>query len=313
MSTVPEAQGTAAEAPGAAEASGTAVEELRLGPHTVQVRPASGGKYPDANPLVVTGAERTAMIDSCLHATPESADLLLISHYHEDHTVAAGSCPGEVWVHERDAAAVHSAEAFARAMDIPAAELGPMCEEFSWSPVPEARTFSDGEVFDLGGGVRITALHLPGHTPGHCGFLIEPDGVLFLGDVDLSSFGPLYSDEESSIADYRAALERCAQLEARVYATAHHKGPYWEREEYLKALRAFGGVLDAREQAVLDLVRAGRATAEEMVGQGVVYRPGKRPAFADRVELSTCGKHLEDLAARGVLRGPDAEGRYALA
>ena len=276
------------------------VEEVRLGPHTVQLRPANGGKYPQANPLLVRGAERTAMIDACLHTSPAEADLLLISHYHEDHTVDAGSC-AEVWVHSADAAGVRDQDVFLAAMGIPAEAAAGVLEEFRWAPVPHARAFEDGQVFDLGGGVTITALHLPGHTPGHAGFLVQPDGVAFIGDVDLSSFGPLYSDRGARIADYRATLETCARLTADVVATAHHKGPYRDRAEYLQALADFGRVLDRREEAILDVVRAGVGTAEGMVGRGVVYRPGRRPAFADRVEVSTCGKHLADLVDRGVV------------
>lgn len=295
------AEAGAAAGAEAAVATEAGTEVVRLGPHTVQLRPENGGKYPYGNPLVVQGAERTAMLDACLHAAPVDVDLLLVSHYHEDHTVDAGRCAGEVWAHERDVEAVRSEAAFANAMAVPEAQMGTMRDEFRWSPVPDAQAFADGRAFDLGGGVRITALHLPGHTPGHSGFFIEPDGVVFLGDVDLSSFGPLYSDAESRIADFRETLERCAQIEASVYAAAHHKGPYWDRDEYLAALRVYAEVIEERERKVLDLVRAGVTTAEEMVGEGVVYRPGRRPAFADQVEVSTCGKHLDDLVERGIL------------
>lgn len=286
--------------------------ELRLGPHTVQLRSASGGAYPDANPLLVTGADRTALIDGCLHASPATvdADLLLVSHYHEDHTVDAGAAR-EVWVHEDDAEAVRTSAAFARAMGLAEDELAQVVEEFRWEPVAGARTFVDGDVFDLGGGVTITALHLPGHTPGHAGFRIEPDGVVFLGDVDLSSFGPLYSDHDSRIADFRRTLARCAELDADVYATAHHKGPYFDRDEYARVLAQYAAVLDRREAAVIALLEEGATTAAQMVGRGVVYRPGRRPLFADRVEESSCGKHLDDLVARGLVR-VDANGAHTL-
>ena len=202
----------------------TGTEVVRLGPHTVQLRPENGGKYPYGNPLVVQGAERTAMLNACLHAAPVDVDLLLISHYHEDHTVAAGRCAGEVWVHERDAEAVRSETEFANAMAVPDVSDGHNARRIPLVTRPGAQAFADGHVFDLGGGVRITALHLPGHTPGHSGFFIEPDGVVFLGDVDLSSFGPLYSDAESRIADFRATLDRCAQIEASVYAGGPPQG-----------------------------------------------------------------------------------------
>jgi glyoxylase-like metal-dependent hydrolase (beta-lactamase superfamily II) len=183
------------------------VEEVRLGPHTVQLRPENGGKYPQANPLLVRGTERAALIDSALHTSPADADLLLVSHSHEDHTVGAGEA-AEVWVHSADAAAMRDQAVFLDAMGIPDEAAPAMVEEFRWSPVPDVRTFEDGHVFDLGGGVTVTAIHLPGHTPGHSGFLVQPDGVAFIGDVDLSSFGPLYSDRGSRIADYRATRPR---------------------------------------------------------------------------------------------------------
>ena len=65
-------------------------EVVRLGPHTVQLRPENGGKYPYGNPLVVQGAERTAMLDACLHAAPVGGDHQLRSHNHEDPPGDAG-------------------------------------------------------------------------------------------------------------------------------------------------------------------------------------------------------------------------------
>ena len=63
-------------------------------------------------------------------------------------------------------------------------------EHFHFRRVPMRAGFADGDVFDLGG-VRIRAIHAPGHTRGHSLFHVEPDDVLYLGDIDLSSFGPV--------------------------------------------------------------------------------------------------------------------------
>ncbi|WP_405558479.1 hypothetical protein [Streptomyces sp. NBC_01171] len=70
----------------------------------------------------------------------------------------------------------------------------------------------------------MTALHLRGHTTGHSGFLIEPDGFLFVADVDLTSFGPFYSDVGSDLAAFEASMRRCAGVDARWYGTGHQKG-----------------------------------------------------------------------------------------
>jgi glyoxylase-like metal-dependent hydrolase (beta-lactamase superfamily II) len=47
--------------------------------------------------------------------------------------------------------------------------------------VPRVETFGDGVVLDVPGSPRV--LHTPGHTPGHCAFVLERDGVLFSGDA----------------------------------------------------------------------------------------------------------------------------------
>lgn len=39
----------------------------------------------------------------------------------------------------------------------------------------------DGETLSLAG-IEIDVLHTPGHTPGHCCFLIREEGILFSGD-----------------------------------------------------------------------------------------------------------------------------------
>ena len=53
------------------------------------------------------------------------------------------------------------------------------------------QSFDINKPLDLGE-IRLEFLHLPGHSPGHCG-LYEPESkVLFIGDIDLSKFGPWY-------------------------------------------------------------------------------------------------------------------------
>jgi glyoxylase-like metal-dependent hydrolase (beta-lactamase superfamily II) len=51
-----------------------------------------------------------------------------------------------------------------------------------------AQTFAAGEVLDVPGSPR--ALATPGHTPGHCAFLFERHGALFVGD-ELCTWNPL--------------------------------------------------------------------------------------------------------------------------
>ena len=277
-------------------------DALRLGPNVVQIVGPQGGRYPDGNPLEIRAGESVVLLDSAVHSDPSAADLLLLSHFHEDHVVGAGHRHGRTAINVKDAAPMRDWEQFVLEMGFTRGDWEDGLQEaFRWSPVSDLETFSDDAVFDLGGGVTATVVPMPGHTAGHCGFLIEPDGVLFLADVDLSTFGPLYSDRGASLSDMRRTVETCAQIEAGAYATFHHKRTIFDRDEYLNALTHFGSMIDTREARVLELLDAGITEVDDMVGRGVLYRPGSRPMFADDMERSVCGKHLDDLVERGLV------------
>ncbi len=88
------------------------------------------------------------------------------------------------------------------------------------------------------GQVQVRAFHMPGHTAGHCVLLVEPEGVAFIGDIDLTGFGPYYGDASSSLRDFRNSLMRLPDIPAKVWVTAHHRGVYTDREHFLRDLAA---------------------------------------------------------------------------
>ncbi|MFT3660520.1 MAG: MBL fold metallo-hydrolase [Gordonia sp. (in: high G+C Gram-positive bacteria)] len=276
------------------------MEEVRLSEHVVMLR-GDGGVYPNGSPLRVTGGDTVVQIDSSLDSGCAAADLIVLSHYHEDHVVGLGETRAPVTVHRRDLPAVASWDEFVRCMNVPPGALGDELKRtFRLSERPDATPFDDDAVIDVGGGVTLRAVPLPGHTGGHCGFFVEPDGVFFTADVDLSSFGPVYADLESTLPDVRASLARCAEIEAAVYTTFHHKGPYTDRAGFLADLATHAAALDAREARLRALLAErpageGPTTARELVGRGVVYRVGgRRPWYADAVEEVIIGHHLAE-------------------
>ena len=127
-----------------------------------------------------------------------------------------------------------------------------MIEEFHYQPRPDAEGFHDGHVFDLGGGVRVEAVHLPGHTRGHSGFRIGE--VFFLSDIDLTGFGPYYGDAWSDLDDFEASLERVRDEQAAFYVTFHHKGVIEGREQFVELVDAFTAVIDRRHGAMLEFL-----------------------------------------------------------
>lgn len=278
------------------------------------------GKYPDGNQVMVRGADTLAAFDTPLVANrlgPEllEADLVILGHVHEDHMAGLHRLRNApVYAHRDDVEAVRSWEGLARHYGYAPAVLAGMRrkieQEFHYAPRPDAQAYADRECWDLGGGVRVHAFHMPGHTSGHCVLFVEPDAVAFIGDIDLSSFGPYYGDATSSLADFRRTLERVKDIPARVWVTSHHKGVVTERATFLALLKAFASRLDAREEAIADHLRRMPSTLEELVAHRFVYPPELDDLYYEDAERRTIEQHLAALALAG--RAAEEGGRWRL-
>ncbi|MDN0034007.1 MBL fold metallo-hydrolase [Oscillibacter valericigenes] len=82
------------------------------------------------------------------------------------------------------------------------------------------RVLHDGDVIDLGGR-EITALHTPGHSPGHMCFWEAATGYLFTGDLVYKDTLFAYYPSTDPQA-YLKSLERIAALPVRRVFPAHH-------------------------------------------------------------------------------------------
>ena len=267
------------------------------------------GKYPHGNSLLVSGSEETVLIDPSLwllrRAARPRADRILNSHCHEDHIAGNHLYPGTpVHLHAADRPGLESIDAmmaiYGMSEAIEAAFRKVVVDEFHYAPRPDALAFTDGDVFELGR-CRVRVLHAPGHTRGHSLFYIEPDDVLYLGDIDLSSFGPYYGDAWSSLADFERSLARVRDIDARWYATFHHIGVVEGRAAFVERLDRFTAVIGAREERLLTFLAEPR-TLDEIVAHRFVYRPGDAVPFADDVERRSMRQHLDRLGARGRTR-----------
>ncbi len=300
------------------------------------LRGPSGGKYPDANGLLVRGTKRTALIDAPLslfetpaweqpsHSLPPSLsshlprpDLVILSHCHEDHIpgladpfLASLPC----WVHRDDAPALASIDGFLDLFGMP--EPGrsfwrqKLVDTFHFVPRPDAHTFRGGDVWDLGG-VQISAEHTPGHTAGHCSLRVSDPGslggapgssddVLFLGDIDLSGWGPYYGDAASSLEDVTQTLELARSWRALHFVTGHHIGVV-DQETFDSRLELYIERIAARERRLLEFLSEPR-TLDQMVEHRILYRPGDQVDGADWIERRSIGQHLDRLETSGAVR-----------
>lgn len=154
---------------------------------------------------------------------PGDVTHLLLSHAHNDHTGGARRMQlvtgSAVLTHEREAVYVREGR---MPQSDPSTLGGRLMSRLpgkakGFAPVALDRTFEDGEVLPLAGG--ITVVHTPGHTPGHCSFLHPSSGVLITGDAIFNVRGLRYSFK-SSCTDVRLSRESAARLGELDYEVA---------------------------------------------------------------------------------------------
>ena len=266
------------------------------------------GKYPDGNQVIVRGSDTQAAFDTPVVANRigsefDASDIVILSHVHEDHMAGLKRLPkAAVHVHEADLAAVRSVEGLVAAYGSDPSYVDAMLEKFrktfSYAPRPDAIGYADGAVWDLGKS-HVRAFHTPGHTAGHCALLVEPEGVAFIGDIDLTGFGPYYGDASSSLTDFRTTLAKVANIPAKIWVTFHHRGVYTDREKFVSDLATYTRVLDARDQRLLDLLRASPKTLAQLVECRLLYPPGYQDFWVVDAETRSISMHLSEMLADG--------------
>jgi glyoxylase-like metal-dependent hydrolase (beta-lactamase superfamily II) len=278
------------------------------------------GKYPDGNQVIVRGSDTRAVLDTPLVANrigPEfdSADIVVLGHVHEDHLAGLHRLPkAKVYAPDADLEAARSWEALGAAYGTREEHLPQMLEKFQrdffYAPRPDAIGYADGAVWDLGQ-VRVEAVHMPGHTAGHSVLLVEPEGVAFLGDIDLGGFGPYYGDTTSNLADFRRTIARVPDIAARVWVTFHHRAVYTDRGRLLTDLAAYAAKIDEREKRLVELLAAGPKTLADLVACRLLYPADYQELWVEDVEARTISQHLAELTANGRVQ-VDETGLYRL-
>lgn len=266
------------------------------------------GKYPDGNQVIVRSTDIIAAFDTPLVSNqigPEfdSADIVVLGHVHEDHMAGLHRVPNAaIHVPEADLAAAQSWEGLAAAYGVSGDESQLLRQrfeqDFHYQPQPHAIGYTDGMTWDLGK-VKVHAIHMPGHTPGHSVLLIEPDGIAFIGDIDLSGFGPYYGDAHSSLSAFRQTLQELPTLPAKSWISFHHRGLYTDRQSFLEDLEIYISKIQLREERLLDLLRASPKTLAELVKKRILYPPDYNELWVEFSERNTIIQHLAELIEQG--------------
>jgi len=165
-------------------------------------------------------------------------------------------------------------------------------QQFQYSPIKNANFFQDGEVVDCGS-VTVEVIATPGHTPGHLSFFFPEEKVLFLGDYDLTSFGPWYGDVYSDIDETIKSVRRLQKIPADIWITSHEKGFFEENPG--EFWQNYENIIYERDNKVMEYLKQPRTLAE-IIAAWLIYGKAREPLFFYEFgERALVTKHLQRL------------------
>ncbi len=243
-------------------------------------------------------------------ASAEGADIVLNTHYHEDHRVFNYCFSGATLaVHELDAHGYGPIDDFMSGFSVVSSSalmeywrkfLLDVCR---YRPYTVDRTFTDGFEIDLGHTV-LQVMHTPGHSAGHCCFFFPRERVLYLGDIDLTTFGPWYAGVTSDIGQFLSSIERVRNLSPQVVVTSHGDGVVTENID--ERLKSYADIIHRRDRVILEFLSRPR-TLDDILSREIIYRQNQKAPDApfhwdDRWMIEM---HLRRLVSMGKLKRVD--------
>ncbi len=144
---------------------------------------------------------------------------------------------------------------------------------------PDATGYKDGARWDS---AARASIHMPGHTAGHCVLLVEPEGVAYIGDIDLTG-SSLYAD---------AHRTRWLSPQSGVPTSPG------DRTSSRRSPTRLARRLSRRNARSLSML----AAKPSATGRRLLYPPNFRSQWVEAAEERTIGQHLAELLADGRVR-----------
>ncbi|QQK76120.1 MBL fold metallo-hydrolase [Salicibibacter cibarius] len=279
------------------------------------VKGRRNSKVPYSTSIVIKGknGEKDALVDigtgkegyAYIHENHNVEDIF-ITHYHIDHIKGVPHfTEATIWVNAVDEYKLSNLDSLAKAMGMYALKGNSAVEEWieSNKDTPpyqgvitrEKKRYPYETPMTIAG-QNVQMLYTPGHCESYCCPYFPDEGVLVVGDYDLTSFGPWYNNADSDIDDFITSGERTLDIDADYYVTFHHKGTF-SRSEYEEALRQYLAIIEKREQKIIRLLKGG-TSIEDLIYREVFYLQRNldmAPMLLDS-EIMGIAKHLKRLA-----------------
>jgi len=264
----------------------------------------NNGKYPFNHSLYLQGDRSRVIIDPACslekltRLKDEGVDCVWLSHWHEDHIRYIDLFENHsLQISRRDFPPLTDINIFLDWYDIKIPQERSnwkriILEVFNFRPRCEANFLEDGATVDLGG-LTVQVLPTPGHTPGHLSFFFPEEGLLFLGDYDLTSFGPWYGDVYSDIDETIKSIHKLKAVPARKWFASHDTGLFEENPGRL--WDDYENVIYERENKLLAFLEKPKTIAEICAAWLIYGRPREPKEMYEFNERVLVRKHLEYL------------------
>ncbi|RIK87129.1 MAG: MBL fold metallo-hydrolase [Hyphomicrobiales bacterium] len=210
---------------------------------------------------------------------------ILVSHTHVDHSPLAARLAAET------GAPVLAEGPHRPARPLRIGEVNPLDASGDDAFAPDV-ALKDGARIE-GDGWTLRAIMTPGHAANHAAFALEGQDILFSADHVMAWSTSIVAPPDGAMADYMASLDKLLARDDRLYLPGHG-GPVTQPAAFVRGLKAHRKM---RERAILERLRSGDRTVEEMVA--AIYRDVD-PRLHGAAGLSVLA-HLEDLVGRGVV------------
>ncbi len=217
-------------------------------------------RFPYAHSLFIDDEVQVLIDTSCGRTNIDyfldhDIDIIINSHFHEDHIMNNHLfSKAEIWAHGLDAPAIRSEEIFADYYGFSKfneEHLGKLFYDWTGAKSsPVHHEISHDQILDFGK-TKVQVLHTPGHTPGHCCFLME-DGILFSSDIELSSFGPWYGHLCSNLDDYIKSIKLCMEINPSIIISSH-RGII--KEDIQKRLHNYLNIIYQKEERLISSLK----------------------------------------------------------
>ena len=248
----------------------------------------------DAGVLIDPSSDRDRLLEI---SRQKGVKEIWLSHWHEDHFMHLDLFDDiPLCMMAPDAAPLSDLETLMNSYGLDEEykeDWRPMFADiFHFKPRKPARFLQDQEWIDLPS-TRVKVIGAPGHTPGHMALFFEEPNLLFLGDYDLSKFGPWYGDVNSSIAQTIDSVNKLKKIPASTWITSHEQGIF--EHEPGELWDKYLDVINIRENKLLTLLEKPK-TFSEIVQACIVYRKPREPKyFFEFGEKAHMKKHIEKL------------------